>query len=373
MFTEGPNGRRVGVLACREAFFQRRAVRTTLRPPSPTAIDRSRMDRLRDAEAELVRVFEKAHTKHEANELARPVMEQLSRDPSFLAAILERYLASPGSLDKRNYPVVGIPIALNPSFGLVANCWIPLPGRETHIATKAIHHHGDMLLSTATIFGPGYEHWMFSTPKPVAAGSDTYRMKLLESAAHPLHHISFVDAWVAHTPLYPKALSITLALWTSRFPVTWRDRAKRIPLFKGRETQLRNLAVRLGLRKKLDLKVVESFDFFPSDAGFQVMRERKEFELGPNEDHLCSVFHVVQETGNERLAQTVRRAIDQGKVHAGRQTVERLLALLDKGTPIEGKLSVGHYGLPYANFTRDDIERALSSGKEHDRGRELAT
>jgi len=69
------------------------------------------MDRLRDAEAELVRVFEKAHTKHEANELARPVMEQLSRDPSFLAAILERYLASPGSLDKRNYPVVGIPIA----------------------------------------------------------------------------------------------------------------------------------------------------------------------------------------------------------------------------------------------------------------------
>jgi hypothetical protein len=320
------------------------------------------MDRLREAEAELVRVFKAAGTKHQANERGRPVMEQLSRDPTFLAAILERYLETPGALDKKNYPVVGIPIALNPYFGLVANCWIPLPGRETHIATKAIHHHGDMLLSTATIFGPGYEHWMFSTPKAVSEGSDTYRMELVEAAAHPLHHVSFVDTMIAHTPLYPKSLSITLALWSSRHPVTWRDRVKRIPIFKGREGQLRNLAVKLGLRKRLELKDSgDGYDFFPSEGGFQVMRQRKEFELGPNEDHLCSVFHVVQETGNERLARTIRRVIDQGKVRAGRPVVERLLAKLEKGTPIEGKLSEGHYGLPYANFTREDIERALAA------------
>lgn len=343
------------------------------------------MDRLREAEADLVAVFKTSATKHEANERARPVMEQLSREPAFLAAVLERYLETPGALDKKNYPVVGISIALNPYFGLVANCWIPLPSRETHIATKAIHHHGDMLLSTATIFGPGYEHWMFSTPKPLSEGSDTFRMDLLEAAPHRLHHVSFVDAWVAHTPLYPKSLSITLALWTSRHNVTWSDRAKRIPIFKGRETQLRDLAVKLGLRKRLDLKLNgDGFDFFPSEHGFRVMRERKEFQLGPNEDHLCSVFHVVQETGNERLARTVRRAIDQGKVHAGRPAVERLLAKLEKGTPIEGKLSDGHYGLPYANFTREDIERAIrvtsptrredeAPAKEHLSGRELAS
>lgn len=348
-----------------------------LRPLATTASNRGSMDRLREAEAELVRVFRAAATKHEANERARPLMEQLSRDPSFLSAVLERYLETPGALDKNNYPVVGIHIALNPYFGLVANCWIPLPGRETHIATKAIHHHGDMLLSTATIFGPGYEHWMFSTPTPLAEGGDTYRMNLLEAAPHRLHHVSFVDAWVAHTPLYPESLSVTLALWSSRHPVTWRDRAKRIPIFKGREAQLRDLAVKLGLRKKLDLKVVESFDFFPDERGFRVMRERKEFELGPNEDHVCSVFHVVQQTGNERLARTVRRAVDQGKVSSGRPAVERLLAQLEKGTPIEGKLSEGHYGLPYANFTRQDIERALNAVKSpttgDDRGRQFAS
>lgn len=333
------------------------------------------MDRLREAEEELLSVFRTSATKHEANTRAKPVLEQLSREPRFLEAALAAYLASPGSLDRDNYPVVGIPIALNPWFGLVANCWIPLPGRETHIATKAIHHHGDMLLSTVTLFGPGYEHWMFSTPKAVDESRGIYSMKLLESAPHPQHHVSFVDAWIAHTPLYPKSLSITLALWSNRFPTTWRDRVKRLPLFKGREEKLRKVAVRLGLKKGLDLKVVDSFDYFPSASGFEVMKERKEFELGPNADHLCSVFHVVQETGNDRLAQTVRRSIAEGKVTTGRRSVEELLAKLEKGTPIEGRLSEGHYGLPYANFTRDQITKALENQTEGAQvdGRKLAS
>lgn len=324
---------------------------------------------LRELEASLLDVFKASATKHEANERARPIMEQASRDPAVLTAVIAKYLSTEGALDKKNYPVVGMDIALNPWFGLVANCWIPLPGRETHVSTKMIHHHGDMLLSTATIFGPGYEHWMFSTPRPATradAGEGIYRMSLLESAAHPLHHVSFVDSWVAHTPLYPQSLSITLALWSSQHPVTWRDRAKRIPIFRGREDTLRQIAVKMGLKKRLALKVVESFDYYPTDRGFQVMRERKEFELGPNEDHLCSVFHVVQGTGNEHLSRVVRRALDDGKVKSAKPAVERLLAELERGRPIEGKLSTGHYDVPYANFTRDDIRRALSASNRDD-------
>jgi hypothetical protein len=175
--------------------------------------------------------------------------------------------------------------------------------------------------------------------------------------------VAFVDAWTAHTPLYPSSLSITLALWTSQRPVTWRDHAKRLRILRGREGQLRRLALRLGLRKRLDLKVVESFDFFPTDRGFQVMRERQEFALGPNEDHVCSVMHVVQQTGNDRLARTIRRAVDHGKATRAQATVERLLRDLERGTPIEGRLSPTHYGIPHANFTRDDMRRALAVGR----------
>lgn len=317
--------------------------------------------RIHDAVSELERVFRTSASKHEANTRSQPILEQLSRDPAFLPAVLAKYLQTPGALDKRNYPVVGIEIALNPYFGLVANCWIPLPGRETHISTKAIHHHGNMLLSTATLWGPGYEHWMFSRPRPIDESAGLYAMDLLETAPHPKHHVSFVDAYIAHTPLYPSELSITLALWSNQRPTTWRDHLKRLPGIKGRETQLRNAAQKLGLTKTLDLKIVSSFDYYPVADGFQVMRERKEFELGPNEDHVYSVLHVVQATGNEHLSRQVRRAIDDGKVSTGRATVQKLLGALEQGRPIEGKLSEGHYGLHYANFTRDDIRKALSS------------
>src|SRR4051794_3597300 len=122
------------------------------------------MDRglLADAEHELLRVFRGARDKREANARARSILEQLSREPAFLTALLEQYLSTPGSLDRDNYPVVGMEVTTNPWFGLVANCWISMPGARTDLSTKAIHHHGDMLLSTATIFGPGYEHWTFA-------------------------------------------------------------------------------------------------------------------------------------------------------------------------------------------------------------------
>jgi hypothetical protein len=321
------------------------------------------MDRLREAEAELLRIFRTSATKHEAHTRARPVTEQLSRDPSFLSAAISQYLTSPGSLDKQNYPVVSMEITVNPWFALVANCWIPLPGGETNITTKAIHHHGTMLLTTATLFGPGYEHWMFSLPTQVSEDSDVYTMKLLEAAPHPKHHVSFVDAWVAHTPLYPQSLSITLALWSNSTPTTWKDRVKRISVFRGREEKLRALAVRAGLKKQLDLKVVDGFDFYPDRDGFKITKDRKEFERGPNEDHLCSVFHVMQVTGNEHLATTVRQLIDDRKVSGPRSVVERLVQQLERGTPISGRLSTGHYDMPRMNFTRADIERALEAVK----------
>jgi hypothetical protein len=332
-----------------------------------------RPDRIRAATEELLSVFQSSATKHEANTRAAVVMGQLTREPAFLSAVLERYLSKPRALNRKNYPVVALDVALNPWFGLVANCWIPLPNRDTNLSTKAIHHHGDMLLTTATLFGPGYEHWMFTLPERVAEGSDRYTMKLIERAPHPHQHVSFVDAWTSHTPFYPTSLSITLALWSRQFPTTWRDRAKRLPLVRGNEKLLSNLVARTGLRKTLQLNVIESFDFFPTPPGhggeaFTVMPVREEFALGPNADHVASVFHILQETGNEHLGRNIRAQLDRGVIVEGREPVERLLPDLERGRPIDGKLSDGHYDRPFANFTRDDVMRALRAPQGRERG-----
>ncbi len=157
----------------------------------------------------LTHVFATAPNKHEANYRSKPVLEEMSHDPGFFTAVLEKHLATPEALNTKHYPVVGIEIELNHLFGLVANCWIPLPDRATNISTKAIHHHGDMLLSTVTAFGPGYEHWTFKKPELLNEQTESYALKLIEHEPHPLNHVAFVDSYVAHLPFYPGDMTIT--------------------------------------------------------------------------------------------------------------------------------------------------------------------
>ncbi len=318
------------------------------------------MSAIDEAVGELRSIFRSVRDKHEAHARIAPAMEAISHDPRFVTELLERHLRKPGSLDRQHYPTVTIEVDLNPWFGVMANCWIPLPGGRTNLSTKAIHHHGELLLTTATLFGPGYEHWTFTTPEALDPERKLYRMKLIEAAPHPQHHVAFVGEYIPHTPFYPPELSVTLALFSDRRPTTWRDHVKRLPGIRGREAQLRKLVSRIGLGRALAVKVIESHDFYPTPDGFAVMKDRKEFELGPNEDYLPSLFHILQRTGNEQLADVIEAKLRAGEASQNRPLVQSLLQKLKAGEPIEPRLSPRHTDRPYANFTREDIERALA-------------
>ncbi|HMS42760.1 MAG TPA: hypothetical protein PKE69_21190 [Pyrinomonadaceae bacterium] len=308
---------------------------------------------------EMKRIFARARDKHEANYQSANVMAEMSADAEFFSEVLQKHLQKAETLNTLHYPVVGIDIELNEYFGLVANCWIPLPDKATNMSTKAIHHHGDMLLTTATAFGTGYEHWMFETPTVVDAEKEIYELKLLEKAAHPLNHVAFVDAYIAHLPLYPPDLTITYALWSSRFPTTWKDKLKRQPLLQKNSKRLRDLAAKIGLAKQLELKVVEYFDFYPSEEGFRGIKTREEFARTNNEDYLASLFQVIQETGNEKLAPVIRQKLNSGEKINNRGLVENHLKDLESGKHIEGRISPEHYGVPQANFTAEEIFQAI--------------
>jgi hypothetical protein len=317
------------------------------------------MNRLERAVAELTGIFRGTSDKHLAHRRCAPILGELA-DPRTMSAILEQNLPRRELWNARNYPVVALPIASNPYFDLVANCWIPLPGRETTISTKAIHHHGEMLLSTVTVFGPGYEHWTFTPPAAIDPGRALYSMKVIEAKPHPTGHVAFVDAQIAHLPLYPPSLSVTIALWSSSRPTTWRDHVKRVKVLRQNQALLKSVAKRIGLADRLELKFVEFYDFYPIESGFQGMKERQEFQLGPNEDHLHSLFHVIQGTGNSGLARRIRGELGDGGI-AARATVEKLLSDLEHDRPIEGRLSEQHMNVPHANFTIAEVERSLSA------------
>ena len=141
---------------------------------------------------------------------------------------------------------------------------------------------------------------------------------------------------------------------------TWKDNLKRVEMLQRHSATLRRTAARLGLTRALDLKVVDTFDFYPVDGGFRGIKERHEFPLGPNEDHLHSLFHVIQQTENDTIAPIIEGQLAQGAVKNG-STVRDLLDRLQSGDPIEGRLSDEHYGVPHANFRRAAIERALAT------------
>jgi len=309
----------------------------------------------------LRRVFATQRDKREAHQKSREVMAEMAADPRFFTEAFKTFLLTPDALRLKNYPTVSFRIDINPHYELVANCWIPLPGRETDISTKAIHHHGDMLLTTATAFGPGYEHWLFTAPVVVDPEQELFALKVVEQGPHPLHHVAFVDADVPHLPLFPPSLTITLALWSHRRPTTWKDRAKRIGVLARHRAALRQLALKLKVARHLDLNVVDYFDYYPSEAGFKGMKDRKEFNRGPNCDYLHSLFHVIQETGNDGLAGVLRGRVEAGAADDNAEVARCLLSDLEAGRPIEGRLSEGHYGVPFANFTKRDIERALAA------------
>ncbi len=312
----------------------------------------------------LKKIFSGARDKHEANYKCTQVMTDMSGDSQFLTEVLRNFIQKKGTLNTLHYPVVGINIESNANFELVANCWIPLPDESTSISTKAIHHHGDMLLTTATAFGSGYEHWTFKTPTVVDADKEIYDLEFIERLPHPRNHVAFVDAYIAHLPLYPPDLTITYALWSSRFKTSWKDSLKRIPLMQRNNKRLRDLAESLGLSSQLELKVVEYFDFYPSSEGFRGIKERKEFQRSNNEDFLVSFFHILQETGNEGLSSVLRDRLDTDHSIANKAYISRLIEDLESGKQIDAKLSSNHYGIEYANFTVDQILDALRIQEE---------
>ncbi len=106
-------------------------------------------------------------------------------------------------------------------------------------------------------------------------------MRTLDLGPHGLGDAAFVDAQIAHFPLYTSDTTITLALWSSSEPTSCKDRVKRVPVMKRNSARLTKLAARAGLAKTLDLKVVEYFDFHPSDDVLSGCGNGRSFRSGP--------------------------------------------------------------------------------------------
>lgn len=303
--------------------------------------------------------FKRAPNKHAAHDASRPILLDMAADERVLPLILEQHVGQVANLNTRNYPSLGMSVASNAQFVLVANAFFPHPHGSTDVTVNSVHHHGEMLLTTVSAFGPGYWHWLFSAPELVAPSSNEFSIKLLERSTHAKGNLAFVDAHVPHAVMYPESVTLTYALWSSRRATSWRDYAKRTAVIKANANRLGGIAQALGLSKALDLKLTTYLDFYPTSDGFCGMPERKQFERGPNEDYLQSLFSLIQATDCAHVIPVIRQSTLTGRLDNPAQ-VSRLINALERGDKIEPKFSDGlHLNVPHMNFSADAILKAV--------------
>ena len=317
---------------------------------------------------ELIEVFKTSNDKRLAHQKAKEILRQMTSEPEIIKELLTYNINQEGFLARKHYPVVDLPIYRNPDFHLVANCWLPLPSKDTSVSTKSLHHHGPMLLTSVTAFGPGYEHWLFEKPVLVDEQNEVFSMKLIERSPHPIHHICFVDSYTVHVPMYISELTITYALWSNSYSTSFLDKIKANKFISKNKKYLKSTVKSFGFKKTLNIKSENYLDFCPVIGGFKGIKERSEVEFlrGPKSDYLYSLFHIIQKTGNSDVILNINKdhlfSNNPGLTLQEQHLINELINDLKRGQTILSRLTKElHYGFPHANFTNESILKAIET------------
>lgn len=295
-----------------------------------------------------------------AHKAAAPVLHAMAADRSVLHEILKRHLEQPEFFKRtRHHPIIGFPVEENPDFSLLASCFPPLPDRATDVSHQTIHHHGDLLLTSAAAFGPGYESILFKTGWQIDQGSGLTRMDIDKRYTHHLHNVEFIGPYVPHLVFFPPGLSITYALWSHRQKHAFDSvrRSKVLQQFKGPVTAL---VKKLGLTRSLGINAIEYFDFYVEDSKVYALKERIfGYGGGTNENFLQNVFYVLQEVGfnDEVFLKQLRTRLQASGEERAVFWLDRLL----QKQKLSDAFEPSHLNIDKVNLRKQDVLAAFPS------------
>jgi hypothetical protein len=314
--------------------------------------------RLDDYVRALERIFRLHDDGREAHQRSRGVLADLASDAAAIREGLARHLLRQERLLMPSHPALLLQLEKNERFILSLNCFFPHPERRPDVTWNGVHHHLDIVLTSVTCFGPGYEHLAFSVPVRERPDSAMFRLGLVDRRRHPLGHTLVLDAWRPHAVLFPPTMTVTVALW-SPVRASPLDRLKRLRLFHGQERRLRELAARLGLTRALRLRLPTFVDFVPTPLGFAGLPVTAPVEPGPSADFVRALLHVVQRLGHQSLARDVER-VGLSRTDVLDEASNGLVREFCRGAEIEHRYSGrSHTHVPRFNFSVADIELAL--------------
>lgn len=241
--------------------------------------------------------------RREFHKNAEPLLSRMGSDDGFLKLVLKRNLEDKGFLDQK-WSLYNIPffyIYETADFYLKIHFF---PGMKQYVqgtAAHCIHHHNNYILTTAAIFGSGYETLLFDKHVEIDGKTLDTRMKITKHFTQQEHPIHCIDAWEPHLVFNPQKFSATLQLWTpDQKRVT--DNLRVNPFLKAIKNPLRKMIYMLGMERTFGIAAQHTYQWYPVGDHFKAIEENEYFEptrkaVGPevNDYSLQTICYFLQQ------------------------------------------------------------------------------
>lgn len=298
-------------------------------------------------------IFKNTPDRYAAHKAIQPIMAEMVQNREVLYDIIRKNLSDKSFIYKiRHYPTLSMHIYKDENIDMNAHIFMPLPDGNTDITFQSIHHHGNLLLTTAAAFGVGYESILFK--KGFTLNKDTHIAQMEIEKIYQFHQgsVDFVDVFQPHVVFFPKEVSITYVVWSNKTAESSAKKSlKQNSLLRKFKKPIKKILHALGLSQKMGLNVVENYDFYPEGKVIKSLKNRIEFEHGDNENFLTNFFHVMQKTGfqdTEFLKQLAQK-------YPQHTVLQNLIQDFIAQKPIPAPFYEAHRNVKYVNLHRKDI------------------
>jgi hypothetical protein len=224
--------------------------------------------------------LEKQYTDRKTfHQKAEPLLAKMGADDDFLKLVLKRNFQDKGFLDQK-WSLYNIPffyIYETADFYLKIHFFPSMKHFVPGTAAHCIHHHNNYILTTAAIFGSGYETLLFDKDVRIDPKTLDAQLKITKHFTQKEFPIHRIDAWEPHLVFNPEKFSATLQLWTpDQKRVT--DNLRVNPILKAIKNPLRKLIYILGMEKQFGIASQKTYQWYPEKDHFKAIEENIYFE-----------------------------------------------------------------------------------------------
>jgi len=227
-----------------------------------------------------VLALEKQYTDRKTfHKKAEHLLAKMGADDEFLKLVIKRNLLDKGFLDQK-WSLYNIPffyIYETADFYLKIHFFPSMKNYVQGTAAHCIHHHNNYILTTAAIFGSGYETLLFDKDVKIDPKTLDAKLKISKHFTQKEHPIHCIDAWEPHLVFNPEKFSATLQLWTpDQKRVT--DNLRVNPILKAIKDPLRKLIYAFGMEKQFGIAAQHTYQWYPEKDHFKAIEENVYFE-----------------------------------------------------------------------------------------------